>query len=250
VRKSGNRRVTDVGLLKVIREQAKAVPQVVASGPVRRRIPLTAVNTSLTSLAIREGKRVLLAEADAIRAVADRLDQSFARAVTTMLSARIVHVAGVGKSGDIGRKIAHTLTSLGTQAVPLCPLGALHGDLGLVGPDDAAVLISRSGECDEVVALAEALRALHSPRIRVIVITGAVESRLAKLGDVVLDCYVESEAGKAGLAPTCSTAASMAMGDALASVLEEVTGFGAEDFRRLHPGGALGVAGALAGAAT
>jgi len=183
---------------------------------------------------LHEAHRVLWAESSAIRAVAGRLDTSFADAARRMSEARIVHVSGVGKSGHIARKIAGTLTSTGTPANFLHPVEALHGDLGIVDPSDVVVLISRSGECDEVIAFADALD------VPIIALTGGLESRLAYRANVVLDCHVQAEACTTGLVPTCSTAASLAMGDALAVVLMQIAKFGADKFKAGHPGGALG----------
>ena len=186
---------------------------------------------------VTEARRVLEAEASAITNAASRVGDEFVRAVDLMATARLIHVSGIGKSGHIARKIAGTLTSTGQPATFLHGGEAMHGDLGIVAPDDVVVLISRSGKCPEMVALAEVLRARGS---KIIAITGVLDSPMARCCGVVLDCSVGSEAGPHGLAPTSSTAVALAMGDALAMVLMGLCGFGPDHFRRTHPGGALG----------
>jgi arabinose-5-phosphate isomerase len=143
----------------------------------------------------------------------------------------------VGKSGLIGRKIAATLTSTGTPAVFLHPVDSAHGDLGIVGPEDVAILLSKSGESDELLVLLEHLQGLG---VRTIAITGERQSALGRLCDVTLDAWVKEEACPHDLAPTTSTTAALALGDAIAVTLLEHKGFRREDFARLHPGGALG----------
>jgi arabinose-5-phosphate isomerase len=152
-------------------------------------------------------------------------------------SAGRVIVAGMGKSGLIGRKIAATLTSTGTPAAFLHPVESAHGDLGIVGKDDVAILLSKSGESDELIVLLEQLQGLG---VKTIAITGESGSALADLCDVTLDAWVREEACPHDLAPTTSTTAALALGDALAVALLEHKGFRREDFARLHPGGALG----------
>ncbi len=197
---------------------------------------------------INEARRVLMAEASAIERVASRIGDEFVQAVELMATARLVHVSGIGKSGHIARKIAGTLTSTGTPATFLHAAEAVHGDIGILAPSDAVILISRSGECGEMLVLAGALRKLRRPgswanpsaRLKgVIAITGVPSSPMAECADVVLDCSIEKEAGPHGLAPTSSTAASLAMGDALAMVLMGMGGFGPDAFHRSHPGGVL-----------
>jgi arabinose-5-phosphate isomerase len=184
------------------------------------------------------GRRVLRMERDAIDGVEGRLDESFARAVELVAtsSGRVI-VAGVGKSGLIARKIAATLTSTGTPATFLHPVESVHGDLGIVGPADVAILLSKSGETDELLPL---LAQLERFGVRTIAITGNVSSSLARHADVVLDAWVREEACPHDLAPTTSTTAALALGDALAVALLEVKGFRREDFAALHPGGSLG----------
>lgn len=184
------------------------------------------------------GRRVLRLEAQGLAEAERRLGPSFAAAVRKIArsSGRVI-VAGVGKSGLIGRKIAATLTSTGTPAAFLHPVDSVHGDLGIVGRDDIAILISKSGESDELLGLLEHLKGLG---VGIIAITGEGESSLARLADLWLDGWVQEEACPHDLAPTTSTTVALALGDALAVALLEVKGFRREDFARLHPGGSLG----------
>jgi arabinose-5-phosphate isomerase len=184
------------------------------------------------------GRRVLRLEIEALGEVERRLDAKFAKAVELIRtsSGRVI-VAGVGKSGLIGRKIAATLTSTGTPATFLHPVESVHGDLGIVGPSDVAILLSKSGETAELLPLLEQLERFG---VRTIAITGNLQSSLARNADVALDSWVSEEACPHDLAPTTSTTAALALGDALAVALLEVKGFQREDFARLHPGGALG----------
>jgi arabinose-5-phosphate isomerase len=187
---------------------------------------------------VARGRRVVRLEREALSAVEERLGEQFANAVTMIAhSPGRVIVAGVGKSGLVGRKIAATLTSTGTPAVFLHPAESAHGDLGIVGANDVAILISKSGESDEMLVLLEHLQGLG---VRTIAITGAAGSALSKLCDVALDAWVREEACPHDLAPTTSTTAALALGDALAVTLLEHKGFRREDFARLHPGGAIG----------
>ncbi|HEY7876752.1 MAG TPA: KpsF/GutQ family sugar-phosphate isomerase [Gemmatimonadaceae bacterium] len=187
---------------------------------------------------VERGRRVLRMEREALEEIERRLDASFAAAVDLLAACQgRVIVAGVGKSGLVGRKIAATLTSTGTPATFLHPVEGMHGDLGIVGPSDIAVLISKSGETAELFPLLEQLRRLG---VQIIAIVGERESTLGRLADVVLDTQVREEACPLDLAPTTSTTAALAMGDALAVTLLERKGFRREDFARLHPGGALG----------
>lgn len=188
--------------------------------------------------AIARGKRVVALEREALAAVEARLDASFARAVAVVAAARgRVIVSGVGKSGLIGRKIAATLTSTGTPATFLHPTESLHGDLGIVGSDDVALLLSKSGETAELLPLLEYFTRTGVP---VVAITGNPQSTLARHAAAALDASVDVEACPHDLAPTTSTTAALALGDALAVALLEQKGFQREDFARLHPGGALG----------
>src|SRR5690349_17265194 len=187
---------------------------------------------------VERGRRVLALESEAIRRVADRLSSSFAAAVRLLAAAkgRLI-VSGVGKSGLIARKIAATFTSTGSPASFLHPVDSLHGDLGLVSRDDAALLLSKSGASDELFGLVGQLKRLGVP---IVAITGDCDSVLARQADVVVDASVTEEACPETLAPTASTTAALALGDALAVTLLELKGFRREDFAALHPGGALG----------
>jgi arabinose-5-phosphate isomerase len=184
------------------------------------------------------GRRVLQLEAAAVSAVAGRLDQDFARAVRLLADAggRVI-VSGVGKSGLIARKLAATLTSTGTAASYLHPVDSLHGDLGIVGPSDVAIVLSKSGESQDLFGLVGSLQRLGVP---IIAITGATDSALSRVATVTLDGSVTEEACPHDLAPTASTTVALALGDALAVALLEVKGFRREDFAALHPGGSLG----------
>jgi len=188
--------------------------------------------------AIERGRRVLRMEREALAEAEARLGEDFARAIALLAgSTGRVIVAGVGKSGLIARKIAATLTSTGTPATFLHPVESAHGDLGLVGPDDVAILLSKSGGTVELLALLEQLQRLG---VGTIAISGDADSPLARHCDVSLDGWVREEACPHDLAPTTSTTVALAIGDALAVALLEEKGFQAEDFARLHPGGALG----------
>jgi arabinose-5-phosphate isomerase len=188
--------------------------------------------------ALERGRQVLVQESDALAALARRLDRRFTAAVDLLLGCRgRIVVSGIGKSGLIARKIAATLTSTGSPATFLHAVDSVHGDLGIVGRDDAALLVSKSGETDELFGLVAFLKRLG---VRMIAITGALESTLARQADVTLDASVAVEACPLDLAPTTSTTAALALGDALAVALFEAKGFKAEDFARLHPGGSLG----------
>jgi arabinose-5-phosphate isomerase len=184
------------------------------------------------------GRRVLQLEAAAVSAVAARLDQDFARAVRLLADAggRVI-VSGVGKSGLIARKLAATLTSTGTSASYLHPVDSLHGDLGIVGPSDVAIVLSKSGESQDLFGLVGSLQRLGVP---IIAITGGTDSALSRVATVTLDGSVTEEACPHDLAPTASTTVALALGDALAVTLLEVKGFRREDFAALHPGGSLG----------
>jgi arabinose-5-phosphate isomerase len=187
---------------------------------------------------VDRGRRVLRIETEALGEAERRIGDDFARAVETIArSTGRVIVSGVGKSGLIGRKIAATLTSTGTPANFLHPADSVHGDLGMVGESDVAILISKSGESSEVLYLLEHLKRLG---VCTIALTSNAKSALARHSDVVLDGWVKEEACPHDLAPTTSTTVALALGDALAIALLEEKGFDADDFARLHPGGALG----------
>lgn len=188
--------------------------------------------------ALRLARATLETEAAALTALAQRVDHSFARAVQQVLGTRgRTVVMGMGKSGHVGRKIAATLASTGTPAFFVHPAEASHGDLGMVTADDLVLAISNSGESAELTALLPLLRRLGVP---LIAFTGGLQSALARHADLVLDCSVAREACPHNLAPTASTTAQLALGDALAVALLDARGFRAEDFARSHPGGALG----------
>ncbi len=189
-------------------------------------------------MSIETARRVLRIEIAAIEGLLARLDATFERAVDALLGckARVV-VTGMGKSGLIGRKIAATFSSTGTPALFLHPAEALHGDLGMLAPGDVVVAISYGGETAEIVALLATIKRLALP---LVTLTGNVRATLAAASDVVLDTSVREEACSLNLAPTASTAAAMAMGDALAIALLERRGFSHDDFAALHPGGRLG----------
>lgn len=177
-------------------------------------------------------------EAAAVLGLGDRIGASFAAAVQRILRLRgRVIVMGMGKSGHVGRKVAATLASTGTPALFVHPAEASHGDLGMVTSDDLVLALSNSGETQELLALLPTLKRLGVP---LLAITGLPRSTLAQHADLVLDCSVEKEACPLNLAPTASTTAQLALGDALAVVLLDARGFRAEDFARSHPGGALG----------
>jgi arabinose-5-phosphate isomerase len=198
----------------------------------------TAARTDVGAQIVADARRVLRLEAAALDALEQRIGPDFVAAVELILRAtgRVV-VGGIGKSGIIGRKIAATLTSTGTPAIFLHPVEALHGDLGIVGREDVAILLSKSGESDELRGL---LEYFGRSGVAVIGITGRPASTLGRLADVVLDASVQEEACPLDLAPTCSTTAALALGDALAVSLLQRRGFSRDDFARFHPGGTLG----------
>lgn len=181
---------------------------------------------------------VLRIESEAVATVASRLDDSFVKAVAMILTSggRVV-VSGMGKSGHVGRKIAATLASTGTPAFFMHPAEASHGDLGMITVQDVFLAISNSGESTEFSVIVPAIKRLG---IKMIAITGRPHSSLAKQSDVVLSSAVEREACPLNLAPTASTTAQLALGDALAIALLDARGFRDEDFARSHPGGSLG----------
>ena len=188
--------------------------------------------------ALELAQRVLAIEADAVRALIERLDERFLAALSLILECRgRVIVSGIGKSGHVARKIASTLSSTGTPAYFVHPAEASHGDLGMVQPEDVLIGLSNSGESDELLAIVPLLKRRGA---RLIAMTGNAESTLAREADVHLDAGVVQEACPLNLAPTASTTAALALGDALAVALLDARGFSADDFARSHPGGALG----------
>jgi arabinose-5-phosphate isomerase len=187
---------------------------------------------------IRLGQEALVTEAAAIAAVSDRLGTDFVRACRVCLAARgRVVVIGMGKSGHVGRKIAATLASTGTPAFFVHPAEAQHGDIGMITRDDVVLLLSNSGETNEVLAVLPVLKRLGIP---LVALTGNVQSSLAQAADVHIDVSVPAEACPLNLAPTASTTAALATGDALAVALLHLRGFTEADFARSHPGGSLG----------
>lgn len=188
--------------------------------------------------AIRLARETLDIEAAAVLGLKQHVGDSFARVVEMMLlvSGRVV-VMGMGKSGHIGRKIAATLASTGTPAMFVHPAEASHGDLGMIKSVDLVLAISNSGESEELTAILPVLKRMGAP---LVAMTGHADSTLARHADFFLDCGVEKEACPLNLAPTASTTAQLALGDALAVALLDARGFKAEDFARSHPGGALG----------
>ena len=183
-------------------------------------------------------RRVLATEADAISRLAGRLGDPFVAAVELILGSggRVV-VSGIGKSGHIARKLAATLASTGTPAFFVHPAEASHGDLGMITAADVVVMLSNSGESDELLLLTPHLKRQGA---KIVALTGNDQSSLAQAADVHLDAAVDAEAGPLGLAPTASTTATLALGDALALVLLDARGFSVEDFARSHPGGPIG----------
>lgn len=188
--------------------------------------------------ALRLARETVEIEAEAVLGLKDRIGDGFARAVQAMLGLRgRVVVMGMGKSGHVGRKIAATLASTGTPAMFVHPAEASHGDLGMIKTIDLVLAISNGGESDEITVILPVLKRLGVP---LVAMTGNGKSTLARHADIVLDSGVAREACPLNLAPTASTTAQLALGDALAVALLDARGFKAEDFARSHPGGALG----------
>jgi arabinose-5-phosphate isomerase len=188
---------------------------------------------------IEKAKEVLELEAESVRQLTQRLDENFARAVNIIYHAKgRVIVTGIGKSGIIGKKIAATLTSTGTPALFLHPVEGMHGDIGIVTKDDVIIAISNSGETHELNLILQSVKEMGAS---LIALTGNTRSTLARAADIVIDVGVEREACPFGLAPTSSTTATLAMGDALAIALIERRNFTEKDFYKFHPGGTLGL---------
>jgi len=188
--------------------------------------------------AINEARRVIRLEAEALLAMAERVDASFERAVELIMASRgRIVVCGIGKSGLVGQKIASTMASTGTPALFLHPAEGIHGDLGMIMRGDVVLAISNSGETEEVLRILPVIKRIGA---HLIALTGNPASSLARLSDVSLDVTVAQEACPLGLAPTASTTATLAMGDALAVALVVRRGFKADDFAIFHPGGSLG----------
>jgi len=187
---------------------------------------------------LRQAREVIQIEAEAVQGLLDRLDENFVRAVETLLTCKgRVIVTGIGKSGLVGRKIVATLTSTGTPAVFLHPVEGLHGDLGMVTAQDMVMAISNSGETTEIINLLPSLKKIG---VKIIGLTGHLNSTLAQNSEIVIDVGVEREACPLGLAPTSSTTATLVIGDAIAVSLMRQRKFGEKDFALLHPGGSLG----------
>ncbi len=187
---------------------------------------------------LERAREILEIEGNAVLALKDRLDEAFTAAVSLVLDCkgRIV-VTGMGKSGAIGRKLAGTLASTGSPALFLHPAEGVHGDLGMVTSQDVVIAISNSGETDEIISILPVIKRIGA---RLISMCGRTESALAQYSDAVLDTSVEREACPLGLAPTTSTTAQLALGDALALVVMEARRFSAEDYALFHPAGTLG----------
>jgi arabinose-5-phosphate isomerase len=183
-------------------------------------------------------RQVLLQEAEAVKTLADRIGPDFERAVNLIYhcQGRVV-VTGMGKSGQISRKISATLTSTGTPALYIHPSEGLHGDLGMLAKTDLLLAVSNSGETDDILRMLPTVEVLQVP---IVAILGRMDSTIARRADVALDASVEREACPMDLAPTTSTTAALALGDALAMALLELRDFKAEDFALYHPGGSLG----------
>jgi arabinose-5-phosphate isomerase len=188
---------------------------------------------------MQQARDVLKIEAESILALMDKIGEQFVRAVDIIYQSKgRVIVTGIGKSGLIGKKIVATLTSTGTHAIFLHPVEGMHGDLGILTRDDVMLAISNSGETDEVNMILGSVREVGAP---LIAFTGNLSSTLAQCSDVVIDVGVQREACPFGLAPTSSTTAALAMGDALAVALIEKRSFNERDFYKFHPGGNLGL---------
>ncbi|HHO75417.1 MAG TPA: KpsF/GutQ family sugar-phosphate isomerase [Deltaproteobacteria bacterium] len=191
-----------------------------------------------TTEIIELGKEAVRTEIEGLEGVVGQIGESFARAVETIAGIKgKVILTGIGKSGIIAKKIASTMVSIGTPAVFMHPVDGLHGDLGTIMPNDAVIVLSNSGNTKEICDLLPALKSLG---IAIIAITGKKASPLAKLSDIVVSCAVRREACNLGLAPTASTTAQLALGDALAVVLSQIKGFNRDDFKLFHPAGELG----------
>lgn len=192
----------------------------------------------LSSGALDLARRVMEIEAEAVAALGRRLDQQFLQAAELLLACRgRVVVSGIGKSGHVARKIASTMASTGTPAFFVHPAEANHGDLGMITSHDVLIAISYSGETEELLSIVPLVKRQGASLISM---TGNARSSLAREADIHLDCKVDQEACPLNLAPTASTTATLALGDALAITLLDARGFGPDDFARSHPGGALG----------
>ena len=199
---------------------------------------MTTKDTDASSMIIKQAKEVLHIEAQSILGLVDRIGPEFERAVELILRAKgRVILTGMGKSGLVSRKISATLNSTGTSSLFLHPAEAIHGDLGMASSNDVILAISNSGQTAEIARILPILKQIGAP---IILFTGNLDSPMARACDIVIDVGVEREACPLGLAPTASTTAALAMGDALAVALLKVRHFDKDDFRRFHPGGNLG----------
>ncbi|MCD6272746.1 MAG: KpsF/GutQ family sugar-phosphate isomerase [Deltaproteobacteria bacterium] len=189
-------------------------------------------------MVIKQAIEVLKLEAEGVLGLIDKIDEGFTKMVELICNSkgRLI-VGGIGKSGIVGRKIVATLNSTGTRSLFLHPVEAMHGDLGMVSRNDIFLALSNSGETDELNILLPSIRSIGCP---IIALTGNIRSTLAKQSDIIVDVGVDKEACPLGLAPTSSTTALLAMGDALAVVLINKKHFKQSDFKKIHPGGALG----------
>jgi len=191
----------------------------------------------LSSL-LNKAREVILKEAESLREMADRLDENFEKAVNLIYKTKgKVIISGIGKSGQIARKIAATMSSIGTPAFFIHPTEGLHGDIGMALKGDVAIVISKSGDTEEIMRLIPIFKRLEIP---IIALTGGNGSQLSREVDVVLDTSVRQEACSLEFVPTSSATAALVMGDALTAALVELRGFTADDFSFIHPGGALG----------
>jgi arabinose-5-phosphate isomerase len=213
-------------------------PGTISSAVAAQARPQAPAHAAAGASALALARAVIEIEAQAVAALAARLDSAFLAAVDLLLACggRVV-VSGIGKSGHIGRKVASTLASTGTPAMFVHAAEAAHGDLGMITPDDVFVAFSNSGASPELMTIVPILKREGTP---LIAITGSAASALAQAADVHLDCRVEREACPMNLAPTSSTTAMLALGDALAIACLDARGFGPHDFARSHPGGAIG----------
>lgn len=199
---------------------------------------MTTIQAPISERLRQKGTEVVKIELQAIQSLIPKIGQSFSKACELILNSKQrVVVIGIGKSGHIGKKIAATLASTGTPAYFIHPSEASHGDLGMIQPQDIAIMISNSGETSELLNILPLIKLQHVP---IIAMTGNPKSTLAQQATVHLDVGVEKEAGPLGLAPTSSTTAALVMGDALAIALLDARGFSSDDFAFFHPGGTLG----------
>ena len=206
--------------------------------PVKKMNKVQDKNMNNNRAAIQRAKEVLKIEAQSVLSLVNKINGNFTRAVNLIFQCKgRVIITGIGKSGLIGRKIVATLTSTGTQALFLHPAEGIHGDLGIVTKDDILLAISNSGETRELIPIISSVKHIGAP---IISFTGVLSSTLAQNSDIVIDVSVEKEACPFGLAPTSSSTAALAMGDALAIALIDKRKFREKDFYKFHPGGSLG----------